>query len=267
MAPGSALRETGNVRTHLIWDWNGTLLRDDRAVLAATNEALVRLHFPDMETDGTVPLEIAPGVSALTAERYQALFTRPLTKFYSAVFSRDVSEAEFAKLEVLFRAAYRRRLDLARLDDGAVAALDGWRAAGRSQSLLSLWGHDELIQRTAYLGLDSYFVRIDGRQASEVKGLDGKAEPLRRHLEQLRTAGSEQVSRAIASGRVAMIGDTLDDAAAAQAAGIACVLFAGGSHSVDQLTATGAPVASTLAAAIRAVERLVIDDESDGTFL
>ena len=49
-----------------------------------------------------------------------------------------------------------------------------------------------------------------------------------------------------------LIGDALDDLAAARAAGAPCVLYDGGSHERAALDATGAPVAATLAEALAA---------------
>ena len=247
------------MRAHLIWDWNGTLLRDDNAVLDATNEALAKLHIPGAVVDGVVPPEILPGMPLLTVERYQALFTRPLAKFYSAVFGRNVDRSEFLRLETLFREAYLWRLEATELNEGSLPALTSWSTAGYSQSLLSLWGHEELRRRTTALGITDYFVRIDGRSRPVTENTDGKAEPLRDHLEALSREGDEPVRVAVAAGRVAMIGDALDDAAAATAAGIPCVLFAGGSHSPAQLEATGAPVAATLSEAV-ALARKAIED-------
>jgi len=49
---------------------------------------------------------------------------------------------------------------------------------------------------------------------------------------------------------VVMIGDSLDDAAAAGVVGTACVLYDGGSHHRSHLEEAGVPVADTLVAAV-----------------
>ncbi|MGH3802235.1 MAG: HAD family hydrolase, partial [Pseudonocardiaceae bacterium] len=185
-----------------------------------------------------------------TAERYRATFTRPLQNFYAAVFNRRIADEDFVRLETLFHAAYRRRMIQAALDDGALAALTAWRDAGRSQSLLSLWSHDELVVRVRGLGVTSYFSRIDGRRGLGAAGIDSKAEPLRLHLVELMRLGDDDISAAVAARDVVMIGDTLDDAAAAAASDIGCVLFAGGAHDIAELAATGFPVTATLAEAV-----------------
>ena len=49
---------------------------------------------------------------------------------------------------------------------------------------------------------------------------------------------------------VVLIGDTVDDALAAQAVGARCVLYSGGFTEARQLRATGAPVVDTLTEAV-----------------
>jgi phosphoglycolate phosphatase-like HAD superfamily hydrolase len=50
--------------------------------------------------------------------------------------------------------------------------------------------------------------------------------------------------------RVLMIGDALDDAAAAAHVGTHCVLYDGGSHPRDELERAGVPVADSLTGAL-----------------
>jgi len=53
-----------------------------------------------------------------------------------------------------------------------------------------------------------------------------------------------------------MIGDSLDDAAAAGAVGTACVLYDGGSHHLDDLEDVGVPVAGSLVDAVEIASQL-----------
>jgi phosphoglycolate phosphatase-like HAD superfamily hydrolase len=73
-----------------------------------------------------------------------------------------------------------------------------------------------------------------------------KAAHLRRHLEEL---GAD-------AGAVVMIGDSLDDAAAAAAVGSRCVLFNGGSHHREELEQTGVPVTNSLVDAVAVAARM-----------
>jgi phosphoglycolate phosphatase-like HAD superfamily hydrolase len=51
---------------------------------------------------------------------------------------------------------------------------------------------------------------------------------------------------------VLVIGDALDDAAAAATLGLNCVLYNGGAYPVGQLMGAGVPVVDTLAEALKA---------------
>jgi phosphoglycolate phosphatase-like HAD superfamily hydrolase len=208
--------------THIVWDWNGTLLDDHDAIYRAACE-----------------LFAARGLEPVTLARYRELYTRPIAAFYGRLFGTVPTPAEMAVLDEEFHAAYRRILASLRLTVGAREVLSGWRASGRTQSLLSMFRHAELLPLVQRHGVASEFVRIDG-----LDGGDGlvKAPYLRAHLAALGLADRPS--------DVLVIGDSLDDAAAARAAGVPCVLFDGGSHPRADLDATGLPVVETLAAAL-----------------
>jgi phosphoglycolate phosphatase-like HAD superfamily hydrolase len=83
------------------------------------------------------------------------------------------------------------------------------------------------------------FTRIDGLRA--MTGGGHKAEHLVAHLAALGIAGPDTV----------LIGDSLDDAHAAEAVGAGCVLFAGGFTELGALRESGLPVATTLWDAVK----------------
>jgi phosphoglycolate phosphatase-like HAD superfamily hydrolase len=203
---------------HLVWDWNGTLLDDFELTVAATNAAFA-----------------ADGGPRVTGEQHRRLFRRPIHGYYAEVLGRPIDDAAFARLDGLFHAEYERLLPTCRLADGALEALAGW---GGSQSLLSMWFHDQLVPFVAGFGLTGYFRRIDGLR--DQVGGGGKAEHLVRHLAALGVAGTDCV----------LIGDTLDDADAAAAVGAGCVLVSGGFTDAERLAGSGLPVAGSLAEAV-----------------
>ncbi|HEY8474086.1 MAG TPA: HAD family hydrolase [Natronosporangium sp.] len=204
---------------HLVWDWNGTLLADLPVVVEATNAAFASLGGPQV-----------------SAEHHRRRFRRPIAEYYAEVLGRPVPAAEFANLDKVFHDAYLAGLPSCRLVDDAVDALTGWPG---SQSLLSMWLHDELVPTVEGFGLAKHFVRIDGRRTSDGKG-GTKAPHLSAHLAALGLAGDE----------VVLIGDTVDDADAAKAVGAGCVLYSGGFTDAELLRATGAPVVDSLRAAV-----------------
>ena len=216
-------RDAGGGARHVVWDWNGTLFDDHVAVVAAVNDALARLRLSPIDADG-----------------YRTHFTRPVQRFYEQVAGRAISAEEWKLLDQGYHDGYLARLERMALAPDARAALAAAQAAGLTQSLLSMWRHHDLVRLVERLGIGHFFVRVDGLHRSDG---GGKAEHLVAHLAAL----------GLAPEAVVMVGDSLDDLAAARAVGAGCVLYDGGSHHRDALEATGVPVVDTLTAALAAV--------------
>ncbi|MER6300045.1 HAD family hydrolase [Kitasatospora sp. NPDC001539] len=217
------------MRTHIVWDWNGTLFHDMEAVLAASNAAFATI-----------------GVGPMSLQEYREQYEIPIPRFYQRLLGREPSAEEWLKLDDAFHARYRELSTACGLTEGARELMDGWRAAGHSQSLLSMYVHDKLVPLVDTFGLTGYFLRVDGRS-----GPAGgqKAEHLVRHLAAL----GEQVDPA----RTVLIGDAADDALAALAAGAHAVLYTGGSHARAKLEPVGVPVVDSLAEAVELAGRMV----------
>jgi phosphoglycolate phosphatase-like HAD superfamily hydrolase len=203
---------------HLVWDWNGTLLDDLALVVAATNASLASVGGP-----------------SVTAEQHRREFRRPISAYYEYVLGRSITAEEFADLDRAFHDAYRDGLTGTLLAPDAWAAIAAWTG---SQSLLSMWFHDELVPMVRTHGLDARLSRVDGLRAD--LGGGPKAPHLRAHLDALGLAGAECV----------LIGDSVDDAQAAEAAGAGIVLYGGGFTDTERLRGTGLPVATTLVEAV-----------------
>ena len=122
----------------------------------------------------------------------------------------------------------------------------------QSQSLLSMYGHEELVPLVRSFGIDAHFRRVDGRDGTS--GTTGKGQYLVRHLAAL---GRAVAARDDLRGRTVLIGDVPDDAAAAAEAGVRAVLYTGGAGSRRELSRVGVPVADTLAEAVSLAEQLV----------
>jgi phosphoglycolate phosphatase-like HAD superfamily hydrolase len=217
-----AVRGMGGGARHLVWDWNGTLFDDHAAVVAAVNDALAGLGLPPIDADG-----------------YRSHFTRPVERFYEQVAGRAISAEEWKALDAAYHDSYLARLERLALAHDARAALAKAEELGLTQSLLSMWRHHDLVPLVERLGIDRFFLRVDGLHRSDG---GGKADHLVEHL-----AALEVEPRA-----VVLVGDSLDDLAAAQAVGAGCVLYDGGSHHRHALEATGVPVVDTLGAAVAA---------------
>jgi phosphoglycolate phosphatase-like HAD superfamily hydrolase len=205
-------------RTHLVWDWNGTLLDDLSLVVSSSNHAFAAVGGP-----------------AVDADEHRARFRRPVAEFYAEVLGRAVDEEEFGELDRIFHDAYRLGLTSMSLAADAMTAIRSWPG---SQSLLSMWFHDELVPAVETYGLAGVFTRVDGLR-TEVGG-HLKAGHLATHLAELGVPGE----------RAVLIGDSLDDAEAAESVGGKVVLYTGGFTHPDRLRASGRPVADTLVEAV-----------------
>lgn len=203
---------------HIVWDWNGTLFDDTAAVVAATSEIF------------------APyGIGPLTAQRWRDVYTRPVWICYERLLGRPLRDGEWERLDDAFHEAYGRHAAGCTLAAGAAETLQRWRLRGGTQSVLSMWRHDELMPCLERLDVGAAFVRVDGLH--DLDGAGGpKAGHLARHLAAIDVEGADAL----------VVGDSVDDAAAAAHVGARAVLFSGGSHARRTLEEVGVPVIDAL---------------------
>ena len=210
---------------HVVWDWNGTLLDDLPLVVESVNAAL-----------GGTALE------PITIADYTANYTRPVRRFYEVLLGREVDDEEWQRIDTVFHNTYAsavaERVDLM---DGARDALDAVEDSHASQSLLSMYPHHLLLPLVDHFGLDHHFEAVHGLVG---EGGGRKLPHLERHLDEMVHLHGDDPTR------VLVIGDAIDDAAAARHLGARVVLMASGSHPRDELEATGAPVVESLEEAL-----------------
>jgi phosphoglycolate phosphatase-like HAD superfamily hydrolase len=206
---------------HVIWDWNGTLYDDADAVVTAVNDVLAHHDRPPIDAD-----------------YYRTHYRRPVQAFYEQILGTTLTGEDWQVIDDVYHASYHGLLADVLLTEDAEAALQRVADQGCTQSVLSMWRHDDLVRVAAQLGVDRYFVHLDG-----LEGPAGgsKAEKMTQHLHVLaETVGVEPDC-------VVLIGDALDDAEAAKFAGITCVLYdSGASHHRHALDAAAVPVADSL---------------------
>ncbi|MCL2463870.1 MAG: HAD hydrolase-like protein [Micrococcales bacterium] len=210
---------------HLVWDWNGTLLNDTALVVAAANAMLVRL-----------------GGRQVSVEEYRSGFFRPVPDYYAHVLGRPVPPDEFARLDATFHDICRAGLAGTGLAPDACGAMAAW---GGTQSLLSMFFHDDLMAQVRLRGLQPPLGRVDGLR--QHVGGGSKTPYLVAHL----------AAQGVPAGEAVLVGDTVDDAAAARAVGAAIVLYTGGITDAERLAATGAPLANSLREAVAIAADLV----------
>ncbi|MBZ9641213.1 HAD family hydrolase [Streptomyces sp. PSKA30] len=212
---------------HIVWDWNGTLFHDNDAIIGATNAAFAEL-----------------GLEPITMEQYRALYCVPVPKFYERLLGRLPTDAEWEVMDATFHRYYSEHRVRCGLTEGVIELLAEWQSAGRSQSILSMYVHDELVPLVRGFGIETHFIRVDGRTGPSG---GSKAEHMVRHLAALAR---------VEPGRTVVIGDAADDAVAARHVGARAVLYTGGSHSRASLEEAGVPVVDSLGEAVAVAEEL-----------
>ncbi|GAB3447632.1 HAD hydrolase-like protein [Streptomonospora sediminis] len=209
---------------HIVWDWNGTLLDDNHANMAALNRVCAEF--------GHEPVDLG---------FWRSFFRRPLQGCYEDLFGRTLQDHEWVRLNQVYDDSYRGELPSCGLADGVPDILLDWNSYGGSQSLLSMASHEAVVQLVAERALDGHFVRVDGRRFDTADG--SKAHHLAHHLAELD----------VDPATVVLIGDIDDDGRAATEAGAHAVLVAAGMMSRERLAATGHPVVDTPRDAVAAL--------------
>lgn len=217
----------GKHRTHLVWDWNGTLLDDNTAVIGATNAAFAEV-----------------GMEPITLEQYREMYCIPIPRFYERLMGRLPTEAEWERMDGIFHRYYMEQRVGCGLTAGVEELLAQWQLAGRSQSLLSMYVHEQLVPVVRGYGIERHFTRVDGRTGPSG---GSKAQHMERHLAAM---------GGVSPDHTVVIGDAVDDAVAAAHVGARAVLYTGGSHSRSSLEAAGVPVVDSLGEAVALAEQM-----------
>ncbi|WP_406692190.1 HAD family hydrolase [Saccharopolyspora sp. ID03-671] len=206
---------------HIVWDWNGTLLDDNHAVVSAVNSVCTLFDREHIDID-----------------EWRAIYSRPLRDCYARLLRREITEDDWARVDELYHVAYRELLDSCGMAEGVPNALRDWADTGGTQSLLSMWFHDDLVDLVTARGLHGFFDRMDGLRTAVGGG--SKDEHLRAHLKVQELDPAE----------VVLIGDVLDDAHAAERAGAHCILVTTGVMDRTKLATSGRPVVDSIPQAL-----------------
>ena len=200
----------------ILWDWNGTLLDDVELCVDALNRLLAEYGYPQR----------------YNREQYRAVFGFPIEDYYTRA-GFDFTKHSFAELAEKYMEDYVPASAACLLMDGAIDALEAFRAAGLRQVILSASKLDTLQQQAEDRGVTQYFERLLGLGDIYAKS---KVEI---GLAYLKENGFDPV-------RAVMIGDSVHDFEVAQALGVRCVLQSGGHQPPEKLRETGAPVVAGL---------------------
>ena len=202
--------------THVIWDFNGTILADMDAGIRAINHMLSRRALPTLDT----------------LEAYQAVFGFPVEKYYREI-GLDLDREDFKTvLAPEWVALYNEYSAESPLFDGVRALTRAIRDAGVHQSILSASEKAMMEGQLRVRGALSWFDEIWGTDSIHAYGKLGLADAW---------------CEAHKGARAVMLGDTTHDFEVAKRMGVDCILVAAGHHSFERLSKCGVPVVHDLA--------------------
>ena len=206
--------------THIIWDWNGTLLDDVHISITAMNMVLSDYgltQFPDKDY-------------------YRSIFCFPVRDYYERS-GFDFTKIPFEKPATEFIVNYRRLSPQAELFVGAKRLIDRLSGEGKTQLILSASEKNALDAQIEPFGIREYLVDVLGIDNHYAESKAGIAQ------EWFSTHGVDPK-------KAVFVGDTTHDFEVAQEVGCTCILVACGHQSREVLERTGAPVADDLEQAV-----------------
>jgi phosphoglycolate phosphatase len=203
--------------SHVLWDWNGTLLDDLRVVFSALSLTLHEF-----------------GLSPLSLERYRATVRHPMHTWLAAegIIGHDQVEL-YAQLAERFHEHYLAGRFGCSLHGGAAELVDRIHRSGTPHAILSAHPQDLLESGLEAYGLTHYFAGIFGARDRAGQGKHGIARQL---IEELRLDCRTTV----------LIGDMDHDVEVAHRVGLTCYLVGNGLQAPEKLKGLGVPVFSSL---------------------
>lgn len=186
--------------THVIWDWNGTLVNDADLCVEIVNELLVEF---DQEP--------------VSAKFYLDNFEFPVKKYYNKI-GLPTTQNSYDYISNNFIKSYRERYIRCLLQTDALKCISKLFSLNITQSVLSAGMQSDLDTFIKHFRLTKYFQSING--VNDIHA-HGKMDLGIRHVNQILAKSSE----------ILLIGDTLHDAEIAQSLGVKCLLYSGGHNS------------------------------------
>ncbi len=196
--------------SHIIWDFNGTILNDVEAGIKSINYLLSKRGLKTVDN----------------IEYYHSKFTFPISKYYESL-GFDFEKYPYDELAVEWVEQYIKNSSTSELYPGVESTMKKLKQMGYAQIILSATESDMLEKQILNLGIDKY---IDGFFGLGDIYAHSKAELVRQW------AMSNPNAKALA------VGDTVHDYECASAANIDCILVAGGHQSKESLFQCGVEV-------------------------
>lgn len=181
--------------THIVWDYNGTVLDDAYTSVLAVNEMLS-----------------ARGLPKTNLEIYKKTLVMPLTEYYKTVgiYTDDISV-----LSQEFRGYCDKHKDNSRIFDGVYEVISFAKSKGIKNILLSSLYHEHLVEETKKYNIEDWFDIISGLSDKNLGSKSGMADAIFK-------------KEGIDPKNVLFIGDLVTDAKTAYELGADCILIPNG---------------------------------------
>ncbi len=194
--------------THILWDWNGTLLDDAWLCVEIINTFLSDRNLP-----------------AVSLEQYRNVFTFPVRRYYEAL-GFDFEHESWEAISTEFITAYERNRSRCRLMPGAPTALNQVSRLGMDQSILSASKLEYLENAVVEYGLGGIFFSLNGLDNHHAAGKLVIGKSFVEHF-------------GLKPAEILLVGDTLHDAQVAAALGTDCCLVSNGHQTEGRLEESG----------------------------
>jgi phosphoglycolate phosphatase len=201
--------------THIIWDWNGTLLDDAWLCVDVMNGMLKERKLP-----------------IKTVEEYRELFDFPVKDYYVKL-GFDFKAEPFDDVGLEFITRYNIRLTETSLHPLVPEVLSRFESRGFIQHILSAREQNELVLETRLMGVFRFFEHIRGLDDHYAHGKTDVG------LHLIQEIG-------VPAANMLFFGDTRHDAEVAKAIGIDCILISNGHHSEKRLSQFEVPIIPSL---------------------
>lgn len=197
--------------THVLWDYNGTIIDDIGISIDSVNVLLAERGLP-----------------VINRAEYRAVFDFPVSEYYEKL-GFDFSKEPYSVIAPIWIAEYNRRWPTPRVYPGVREVMGELKHRGLRQEILSACELEMLTRQIEILDIGKYL--------DDWQGLDNIHAASK---EDLARGWRQQNPDAVAL----MIGDTTHDAHVARVMGTDCLLFDGGHMTRERLLTCDVPVIS-----------------------
>ncbi|MBE6890535.1 MAG: HAD family hydrolase [Ruminococcaceae bacterium] len=202
------------IHSHILWDFNGTILNDVEVGFESANILLTRHGLNELKS----------------IEEYRKIFCFPIIDYYRKL-GFDFNKNPYSELAVEWVSIYNENVYKAKLYDGIIRLLNEINKSKSPQLILSATELKMLKGQLKSLGISEYFDMVLGT---------GDIYAYSKEEIAINWANIVKPKNAL------LIGDTTHDKTVADAAGFNCILVANGHEDKQRLIETNATVVDSV---------------------